>query len=118
MIEDDPGLPSIIQQVCDSQRPSTYVPSAHGHHRWEFRIFENEEPEDFKEIGRVRELLENWIASNTGKIVRVAPYRFHAVVADKWHLDNVFLAGDAAHQMPPFMGQGMCSGIRDRCRTN
>ncbi len=113
MIEDDPGLPSIIQQVCDSQRPSTYVPSAHGHHRWEFRIFENEEPEDFKEIGRVRELLENWIDSNTGKIVRVAPYRFHAVVADKWHLDNVFLAGDAAHQMPPFMGQGMCSGIRD-----
>ena len=113
MIEGDPGLPPIIQQVCDSQRPSTYVPSAHGHHRWEFRIFENEEPEDFKEIGRVRELLENWIDSNTGKIVRVAPYRFHAVVADKWHLDNVFLAGDAAHQMPPFMGQGMCSGIRD-----
>lgn len=113
MIEGDPGLPPIIQQVCDSERPSTYVPSANGHHRWEFRIFENEKPEDFKDIERVRELLGNWIDSSMGEIVRVAPYRFHAVIADKWQLGNVFLAGDAAHQMPPFMGQGMCSGIRD-----
>jgi len=113
MIDKDPGLPSIIQQVCDPNRPATYVPSANGHHRWEFRIFENENPEDFRRLERVRELLSNWITGDTGEIVRVVPYRFHAVVADSWRFGNVFLAGDAAHQMPPFMGQGMCSGVRD-----
>ena len=113
MIDKDPGLPSIIQQVCDPNRPATYVPSANGHHRWEFRIFENENPEDFRGLERVRELLSNWITGDTGEIVRVVPYRFHAVVADSWRFGNVFLAGDAAHQMPPFMGQGMCSGVRD-----
>ena len=60
MFDDDPDLPSVIQQVCDPKRPVTYVPSAHGHYRWEFRLMEGENPEEFEEHQRVRELLRPW----------------------------------------------------------
>ena len=113
MFDDDPDLPSVIQQVCDPKRPVTYVPSAHGHYRWEFRLMEGENHEEFEEHQRVRELLRPWIPDDAGEIVRAAAYRFHAVVAERWRDGRFFLAGDSAHQMPPFIGQGMCSGIRD-----
>ncbi len=113
MLDGDAGLPSVIQQVCDADRPATYVPSAHGHHRWEFQLMDGESHEEFEDHRRVRELLRPWLPEDAGEIVRAAAYRFHAVVAESWRDGRFFLAGDAAHQMPPFIGQGMCSGIRD-----
>lgn len=113
MFDGDSGLPSVIQQVCDAERPATYVPSAHGHHRWEFRLMDGENHEEFEDHRKVRELLRPWISDNVGEIVRASAYRFHAVVAERWRDGRFFLAGDSAHQMPPFIGQGMCSGIRD-----
>ncbi|MFN9980053.1 MAG: FAD-dependent monooxygenase, partial [bacterium] len=62
---------------------------------------------------RVWELLAPWVASSQATLVRTAAYRFHAVVAERFRDGRVLLAGDAAHQMPPFMGQGLNSGMRD-----
>ncbi|MEL0209877.1 MAG: FAD-dependent monooxygenase, partial [Novosphingobium sp.] len=54
-----------------------------------------------------------WMKDVPHKIVRAATYRFHGLVAEQWQVGRVFLAGDAAHQTPPFFGQGMCHGLRD-----
>jgi 3-(3-hydroxy-phenyl)propionate hydroxylase len=103
-------LPPIIQQVCDPKRAATFVPSHGTHRRWEFRMSPGEQPDAWT-------LLEPWgVSPANARLLRAAPYRFHALVADRWRGGpdgRVFIAGDAAHQMPPFMGQGMCSGIRD-----
>jgi len=103
-----PRLPQIIQQVCDPARLATFVPSHGGHRRWEFRLGDDEPTPD------PWSLLAPWgVTPAVATLVRAVPYRFHALVAERWRDGSVFLAGDAAHQMPPFMGQGMCSGIRD-----
>jgi 3-(3-hydroxy-phenyl)propionate hydroxylase len=103
-----PALPSVIQQVCDRQRLATFVPSHGTHRRWEFRLGDDEQvPDAWRLLGR-------WgITPTNAELIRATVYRFHALVASRWRDGNVFLVGDAAHQMPPFMGQGMCSGIRD-----
>ena len=113
MVDGDPGLPNIIQQVCDPARPTTYVPAAGGHHRWEFCLLDGEDPDEMSQPARVAELLRPWIGVGVGVLLRAVVYRFHAVVADRWREGRMLLAGDAAHQMPPFMGQGLCSGVRD-----
>ena len=101
-------LPTIIQQVCDPARLATFVPSHGAHRRWEFRLGDDEAVPD------AWELLAPWgLTPADADLVRAVPYRFHALVAERWRDGRVFLAGDAAHQMPPFMGQGMCSGVRD-----
>jgi 3-(3-hydroxy-phenyl)propionate hydroxylase len=105
---DEPPLPGIIQQVCDRRRLATFVPSHGRHRRWEFRLADDEQPVD------PWRLLAPWgVRPEHGALVRAVAYRFHALVAQQWRHGDVFLAGDAAHQMPPFMGQGMCSGVRD-----
>ena len=108
--EPAPPLPAIIQQVCDPARLATFVPGHKAHRRWEFQLHGDEQPDPWA-------LLSAWgVTRHHGDLIRAVPYRFHALVAQQWRggaEGRVLLAGDAAHMMPPFMGQGMCSGVRD-----
>ena len=106
-------LPKLAQQICDPERPTTYVPGHRHFRRWELQLQPGERAEDMTDEDRVWELLDGWLTPHDGTLSRAVVYRFHATVAETMRAGRVFLAGDAAHQMPPFLGQGMCSGIRD-----
>ena len=101
-------------QVCDPARPTTVVSRLGTEHiRFEFMLLPGEKKEDMLNTEKIQELLKEWILPEEGTIIRKVVYRFNSNIAEKWHNNRVFLIGDAAHLTPPFMGQGMCSGIRD-----
>ena len=100
-------------QVCDPKRPGTYVPGRRGHLRFEFKKMPGEDSKELEKEENVWKLLKPWINENNAKLERAQVYSFHACIAETWRKGNVLIAGDAAHQMPPFMGAGMGTGIRD-----
>lgn len=109
----EPDLPLGVRQYCDPARPATYVKGHRRFRRWEFQIQPGEDAHALNTAEGMWPLLEPWIGPDEARLVRSAVYRFHAVVAPAMRRGNVFLAGDSAHQMPPFMGQGLNSGMRD-----
>jgi len=104
--------PEINIQLCDPARPTTCVLSGPGRHRWEFMLLPGESAEAMLDDAVVRGLIGPWDCGPV-QIERKAVYRFHGLVARRWRAGRVLIAGDAAHQTPPFAGQGMCAGIRD-----
>jgi 2-polyprenyl-6-methoxyphenol hydroxylase-like FAD-dependent oxidoreductase len=100
-------------QMCDPVRPVTIVGNGTHHRRWEFMLLPGEAPEDFADPARIWELLGDVTGPDRAELVRHAVYNFRSQIADTLQAGRVFLAGDAAHVMPPFMGEGMCTGIRD-----
>lgn len=113
IVDEQGDLPLLCEQICDPARPVTYMAMSGNRFRWEFMLKPGEQPQDLLDDAVINRLVEPWGCVDRMKVERKAVYRFHGLVADQWRKGRVLLAGDAAHQMPPFAGQGMCSGIRD-----
>ncbi len=107
------NLQNLSVMLCDPERPATIVPGRGTHRRWEFMLLPDENDEEMAAPARVADMVKDWVGDTPHKIIRAATYRFHGLVAEDWRSDRVFLAGDAAHQTPPFFGQGLCHGLRD-----
>lgn len=106
-------LPTTSVQYCKPERPSTYLICPGNHRRWEIAINPGEDPKQLATPEGTWKLLAPWLTPADATLWRQASYRFHALVAERWRSGRVFVAGDAAHQQPPFLGQGMCQGVRD-----
>ncbi|WP_394427173.1 bifunctional 3-(3-hydroxy-phenyl)propionate/3-hydroxycinnamic acid hydroxylase [Streptomyces sp. SGAir0957] len=105
------GLPSALQ-VGDPAGPTTIITAGAGHQRFCFTLDSTDLEREISEEETWRRVAP-YLTPADADIVRITTYTFRSLVARRWRENRVLLAGDAAHQMPPFLGQGMCSGIRD-----
>lgn len=112
-LKGDSDLPNLTIQYCDPARPCTYVPTPGNLRRFEIMALPGESAEQMLSDTFIEKFLSRWIQPSDYTIRRKAVYCFHALISKQWLGGQILLAGDAAHQMPPFLGQGMCSGIRD-----
>lgn len=107
------NLPDRTIQYSNPARPATYCRNVGKRRRWEFAIKKTEKIETILSDKYIWNFLKPWLKKNEAKVERKTIYTFQSVLAKSWKKGRIFLAGDAAHLMPPFMGQGMCAGIRD-----
>ncbi|MGE0421495.1 MAG: bifunctional 3-(3-hydroxy-phenyl)propionate/3-hydroxycinnamic acid hydroxylase [Reyranellaceae bacterium] len=107
------ALPDHTMQLCDPSQPMTIVHVGGRRHRWEIMLMPGEDPDKAIRPENFWPLLSRWIAPGDAVIERAAVYTFHSTIARQWRRRRLLLAGDACHQTPPFLGQGMCAGLRD-----
>ncbi len=101
-------------QICDPARPRTSASAGPGHRRWEFMRLDDETVEELDTEESAWRLLELFgVTPLNATLLRRAIYAFKSQWADRWRSGRMLIAGDAAHIMPPFAGQGMCSCLRD-----
>lgn len=99
---------------CNPDRPTVDCPTPLSHHRWEYPVRTGEVEQELLGHEAIWEVLnDQGITDANVEILRAVIYSHHVRVADRWRVGRVFLAGDAAHAMPPYIGQGMSAGVRD-----
>jgi len=113
LTSDPAKRPAKSFQYCWPSRPGTFVPGPRNLRRWEIKLLPGEDPEAAGAPDNVLKLLKGFTDTSDLTIWRSAVYRFHALLGQSWRDGRVLLMGDAVHQTPPFLGQGLCAGIRD-----
>ncbi|MEH0841201.1 bifunctional 3-(3-hydroxy-phenyl)propionate/3-hydroxycinnamic acid hydroxylase [Micromonospora sp. CPCC 205711] len=99
---------------CDPARPAVDCPTPLGHHRWEFPVLPGEDEQNLVSHDYIWRLLRRYGRTpDEVEILRAVVYSHHVRFAERWRVGRIFLAGDAAHAMPPWIGEGMSSGVRD-----
>ena len=112
----DLGLERISTQHCNPARPMYASSLANGRLRWEIMVKPEDDVTQIVRENAVWNFIENSvrpIRREDGDITRAVVYTFESLVATKWRSGRLLIAGDSAHRTPPFLGQGMCAGIRD-----
>jgi 3-(3-hydroxy-phenyl)propionate hydroxylase len=107
------ALPDHTVQLCDPRRPMTIVHVGGRRRRWEIMLMPGDDPARLTEPEIFWPMMARWLGPQDAVLERAAVYTFHSLVQEGWRKGRLLLAGDACHQTPPFLGQGMCAGMRD-----
>ena len=106
-------LPDHTVQHCNPERPMTQCYVTGRRRRWEIMLMPGDDPDAMVRPETAWALLRRWISPPDAEMERAAVYTFHSVISSSWRRGRLLIAGDSAHQSPPFLGQGMCAGVRD-----
>lgn len=106
-------LPPYTIQHCDPARPMTYCNVVGNRRRWEIMVMPEDNNEELVKPENIWKMLERWVTPEQADLERAVIYTFNSLIAEGWRKGRLMLAGDAAHQTPPFLGQGLCAGVRD-----
>lgn len=113
MLQREVDLPDHTVQHCDPARPMTYCNVIGARRRWEIMVLPDDDRAALVEPDNLWRMVSRWVRPEDARLERAVIYTFHSVIAKGWRQGRLLLAGDACHQTPPFLGQGMCAGIRD-----
>lgn len=111
--ETAPPLPEGTIQYCDPARPITYIEAVGARRRWEIMLMPGDDADSFAAPENVWPRLAPWVSPQDAEIERSVVYTFRSAISEHWRDGRILIAGDAAHQTPPFLGQGLCAGLRD-----
>ena len=101
-------------QICDPARPTTLVSGGPGGGAGSSCGSRTSASRSSIRPSTAWRLLEPWGCDAAERDARAARgVHVRGALGRAWRRGRGFVAGDAAHLMPPFAGQGMCSGIRD-----
>jgi 3-(3-hydroxy-phenyl)propionate hydroxylase len=112
-LDEAPNLPQTEGFIYCEPRPVTFVPIYPPLRRFEFMLRPEDDARELERPENIYRLLTRWTPPDSYRILRTDVYEWHSRLATGWRHGRTLLAGDAAHEMPPMLGQGMCSGIRD-----
>ncbi|MDI1445390.1 bifunctional 3-(3-hydroxy-phenyl)propionate/3-hydroxycinnamic acid hydroxylase [Polyangium sp. 6x1] len=113
VMDEIPDTMPLARFVCDPARPGFVARGTENQCRLEFMLREGETRETIETPASIARLIAPYVDPAKIRIQRASVYTFEAKTAAQWRKGRVFLLGDAAHTMPPFMGQGLVSGLRD-----
>lgn len=113
VVTPEADVPEINTHFADPVSPAIYIHVVRDIRRFEFRARPDEDLDAAVAPEQIWERVSRWISPETATLVRAAVYTHRSLVVDEWRDGQILLAGDAAHQTPPFLGQGLCTGVRD-----
>jgi 3-(3-hydroxy-phenyl)propionate hydroxylase len=103
----------LSRMICDPHRHVFVTRCAGNELRIECRIRPEEKHEDLLRPERLREFIAPHVDPEHATLLGASAYVTNSRVASRWREGRMFLLGDAAHLLPPFLGQGLGSGLRD-----